>query len=143
MKSNILVYCGKSGNKKRWMVKKSENERASYGFDSKIEAMRKAEKMAKNAKSHLLEKATQGTIKKDINFDTIKSSRALHVRKQKNFWSIFNEDSNQAVHRFSRKKDAINKAKDIAKRLSSVMIVHKNNGQIQLLKDMRKAHHYE
>jgi uncharacterized protein YdaT len=141
MQNNILLY----KNNDRWLVKKEGAKRASYGFDSKRDAEKKARSMASKKHGHLVFSKGQENdkIQREISFETDLKRINQHVLKVKHHWVVKGEGAKEATHRFSNKSNAVKKATQLARQLSTLLVVHNINGDVVQVQDLRGAPHPE
>lgn len=131
----IHLYCRASDNK--WMIKKDDAKRASFGFMDQSEAEEKAKSLAQELSAKLIIKNPEGGIDKEVHFEAPVKRANQHVIKQKNLWVVKSEGARGASHKYASKNDAIEKAKEIAREQSTLMVVHKNDGRVQQMQDLR------
>ena len=54
-----------------------------------------------------------------------------HVLKNKDKWSVKGENNSKATKSFKTQKEAIHRARDIAKKNESEVVIHGRNGKIR------------
>lgn len=134
-KEKILVY--PNGDHSRWLVKKSNNRRASYSFENRPDAEKKARILAKEMSTEMVVRDEDETLIKQVSLKSKSGASALHVRKKGNYWVLNTNNEKSPTHKFFNRKEALKEAEKIAHRHSAVVIIHGENGNIKKVRDMR------
>lgn len=69
------------------------------------------------------------------NDEEDESGKDLHVRSHEDGWAIEEEDADEAKQVFDKKEYAIERARELARRNHTRLIIHKADGEVQEKKD--------
>lgn len=109
-------------------------EKAIDILNSLIEEGKMNEGMAiatatKKAKEWAEDKGISTESEKEDN--NAEGEKTLHVRSHEDGWAIEEEDADQARDVFDKKEYAIERARELAKKNHSRLIIHKRDGEVQ------------